>query len=159
MTPSCYKKSCVRNMLTSKVKEAYEYAVKPTCCEGTCKLRFNMKEKYVILKGEKLVSQGKICDCIIFQNDGTIVMVELKSHSLDVSSIVKQLTNGGNKAAKIAIEAGTNEFNLYFILMAKSFGNYSATSRLNFQTVKVGNKTYPIHRSECNKTMNDILNK
>lgn len=146
-------------MLTNKVKKAYKYAVEPTCCESKCKLEMDVKGEYVILKGEKMVTQGKICDCIIFQNNGTIAMAELKSRSLSVSSIVEKLTNGGNKAVKIATNVGAKRFNLHFILLAKSFNNYSATHRLNFQKVQIGNMAYRIHRAECNKTISSILNK
>ena len=91
---------------------------------------------------------------------GTVVMAELKSHYLSVSHIVEQLTNGGKKAVEIAGKAGVHEYGLYFILMARSFKNYSAKSRLNLQMIRIGNKSYHIRCIKCNsaRTMNDILN-
>lgn len=147
-------------MLTTKIEKKYEHAVVSACCENNCKLQIGAEGEYIILKGEKLVTQGKICDCIIFRNDGTTVMAELKSSSLAVSSIVEQLTNGGKKAVEIAGKSGVSEHSLYFILMAKSFKNYSAKYRLNHQKVRIGEKRYPIRRSKCNstRTMNSILN-
>ena len=77
---------------------------------------------------------------IIFQDNGTIVMAELKSRSFNVSDIVKQLTNGGNRAVKIATDAGARKLGLYFILLVKNFKNYSTVHHLNLQKVHIAVK-------------------
>ena len=57
-------------MLTTEIEKKYRHAVVSVCCENNCMLRIDAEREHVILKGEKLTRQGKICDCIIFQNDG-----------------------------------------------------------------------------------------
>ena len=134
---------------TYKIESLYKNATSRICCDSGCRLRIDVKEGLVILKGENLVSQTKICDCIIFQNNKKITMVELKSSSLNVSSILEKLTNGGEKSLEIADKVGITEPPLCFILLAKKYSNYFAYDRLIHEKVEVRTKKYPILLGRC----------
>ena len=109
------------------------------CCDQSCKLKMHGIERYVILKGEKVVgSEQKICDCIIFL-DGhipRICLVELKSRSLSVGDIIAKLKNGYASALRIYKSTRiSTEPEIYLILLAKSYSNYDATARLSSEII------------------------
>lgn len=143
-------------MPTSKIHSHNEARGK-TCCDSGCRLIIDVKQKPIIFKGEKLVHQIKICDCIIFQKNTHIVMAELKGSSLNVPDIVEKLTNGGKQALKIATDMDLSDPHLYFILLAKKYSNYAATGRLYHEKVKIKNKKYHIHRYTCGASFQKIF--
>ncbi len=130
-----------------------------TCCDRGCRLLIDVKQEPVIFKGEKLVRQIKICDCIIIQENTHIVMAELKSSSLNVPDIVEKLTNGGKQALKIATDMDISNPHLYFILLAKKYSNYAAAGRLCHERVNIKNKKYRIHRHVCGASFQKIFTK
>lgn len=52
--------------MLAKLSKKYNHAVIPSCCEQGCTLKLQGLRNYVILKGEKITSTEKICDCLIF---------------------------------------------------------------------------------------------
>ena len=134
------------------------------CSErGTgCKLKLNASYEQVILKGEKICSDRKICDCIIFvnQNDTIIVgIVELKSKHIDASAIEEQLTNGSKIALKILKKCPDtyNESNFYPIVLAKGWGRASKHAVMNNIKIQFGSKRRRIITKKCGDSFLEII--
>jgi len=81
-----------------KIRSTYSYATIEKCSEKGCSLRINNKVRnsIVILKGEKITRNYKVCDCLIFierKRDLIVMIVELKRKSIDVSVIKEKFEN------------------------------------------------------------------
>ena len=134
------------------------------CSErGTgCKLKLNASQEHIILKGEKIYNDRKICDCIIFvnQNDTIIVgIVELKSKHIDASAIEEQLTNGSKIALKILKKYPDmyNESNFYPIVLAKGWGRASKHAVIRNMKIQIGNKKRRIITKKCGDSFLEII--
>jgi hypothetical protein len=134
------------------------------CSEkGTgCKLKLNTSYEHVILKGEKICSDRKICDCIIFvnQNDTIIVgIVELKSKHIDASAIEEQLTNGSKIALKILKKCPDtyNESNFYPIVLAKGWGRASKHAVMKNIKIQFGSERRRIITKKCGDSFLEII--
>lgn len=148
-------------MLLNKIKTTYSEAI-ISCCNERCKLYFDEKKNRVMLKGELLVQNRpeKICDCIIFQDDKTISMVELKSKLLNVNKIIAKFENSGKQSACI-INSFTHDddFRMYFILLAKSYKNFIAHEILGKKRININGKKHPIFLGKCKCSLEGIIRK
>jgi|GEM_PF-1339326 len=88
------------------VKNNHINAVVTRYSEGRCKLKLGNLTDYVVLKGEELCINIKICDFIIFSEEKHVIVgvVELKSKSVHVREIMEKLNNGLNTALQILEE-------------------------------------------------------
>ena len=134
------------------------------CSErGTgCKLKLDASYEHVILKGEKICNDRKICDCIIFvnQNDTIIVgIVELKSKHIDASAIEEQLTNGSKIALKILKKCPDtySESNFYPIVLAKGWGRASKHAVMKNIKIQFGSKKRRIITKKCGDSFLEII--
>lgn len=146
-------------MILQKIESKYATA-KISCCNEKCKLRIGRKHNFIMLKGELLVKNQpeKMCDCILFQDNQKIAVIELKSSSLDAGKIIEKFTNSGKKSLSIATSFDkTNHFELYFILLAKKFSNYFAHDRLRRSKLKIDGKTYRIVFGKCECLLEDFV--
>ena len=144
--------------MLQKIENEYS-AAKISCCNERCKIRIGHKHNFVMLKGELLaqIQSEKMCDCIIFQDNRKIAIIELKSSSLDAGKIVDKFKNSGKKSMSIAISFDrTSDFELYFILLAKNYSDYFAHDRLRRSKLKINGKTYRILFGKCGCKLNDF---
>ena len=115
-----------------------------------------------ILKGEKICSDRKICDCIIFvnQNNTLIVgIIELKSKHIDASGIKEQLTNGSKSALKILEKCPDtyNKSEFYPIVLAKGWGRTSRSAMLRNTKIQFGSKERRIITKKCGDSFLEII--
>jgi len=113
-----------------------------------------------MLKGELLVqSQSeKMCDCIVFQDNKKIALIELKSNSLEVGKIIEKFVNSGMKSISIAKSfERQSDFELFLILLAKSYHNYFAHDRLRRSRIKICGKRYRIIFGRCGCALKDFV--
>ena len=145
-------------MIVQKITQKYGHA-KIDCCDERCKLYVDTGKNLVILKGELLVSTShkKMCDCIIFQDDNKIALVELKSSSIDVNKIIDKFTNSGNKSIEMLTPSQSNNSSLFMILLAKKYTSFSAHDRLRRSTIKIHGKKYPIFTKKCGESLKNIF--
>ncbi len=134
------------------------------CSEkGTgCKLKLNTSQEHVILKGEKICSDRKIGDCIIFvnQNNTLIVgIVELKSKHIDASGIEEQLTNGSKSALKMLKKCpdAYNKSEFYPIVLAKGWGRTSRHAVIRNTKIQFGSKKRRIITKKCGDSFLEII--
>jgi len=88
------------------IKNNYNNAVVTRCSEKGCELRLDGLKNYVVLKGEVICHDRKICDYIIFKINSSIIIgiVELKSKTAHPGEIEEKLTNGSKMALNILTE-------------------------------------------------------
>ncbi len=145
-------------MIIQDIKEKYGHAVLD-CCNERCNIRIDTGKSFVILKGEWLVQEQseKMCDCIVFQNDKKIAIAELKGRSLDADKIIDKFTNSGKKSADIAKSLESGKFSLFMILLAKSYKNYSALTRIQRSRIKVHGEKHMVHTKKCGDSLKKII--
>lgn len=145
-------------MIIQKIKRKYNFA-KLDCCDEQCSLRVDTGKNHVILKGELLTQNQpeKICDCIIFQDDKKIIIVELKSNSIHAGDIKTKFTNSGQKAISMANALESGSFSLFMILLTKSYKNYVAHDRIRRTKINIYGKKYLILPKKCGASLKAIL--
>lgn len=80
----------------SQLNNIFKDAAIDKCCERKCKLGLRGISNYSILKGEKIASGQKMCDCVIIHDVSPprIILVELKSGGIRFEQIVEKFENG-----------------------------------------------------------------
>ena len=109
----------------SRIKRDFSKGLAKNCSERGCRLRLNGLSNRVILKGEKICEDHKVCDFILFVNNNHIIIgiVELKSKTVHPSEVVEKLTNGSEIALNI-LGKSTNKpitVNFYHLVLAKGW--------------------------------------
>ena len=99
------------------IKSKSDDAVTPRCSEGGCELKLDGLKKYIVVKGDKICKDRKICDCIIFteiDNLPTIGVIELKSKTVHANEVVEKLDNGSKIALDILEKCSDNRLKYEF---------------------------------------------
>jgi hypothetical protein len=126
--------------LINCIKSHFSDALVKRCSDKSCELTLDGLGQHVVLKGERLCTDRKICDCIIFAKDTYIVVgiVELKSKTVHPSAVVKKLENGSDLAQFIVEKCTDSPMNLefYHIVLAKRWSTSAyrtITSNFSFR--------------------------
>ena len=146
-------------MILQKIRNKYSQAV-ISCCNEKCKIHVGDKHNFVMLKGELLdeTQSEKMCDCIVFQDNKKIAIIELKSKSLHAGDIIKKFVNSGKKSKSIAGSFDPRgNFELTLILLAKEFKNYFAHDRLRRHKLKIDGKTHHVRFGKCGCKLQDFV--
>jgi hypothetical protein len=130
------------------------------CCENDCKFIINSDIKPIILKGEKIFKQKKICDYIIFI-DGDIIkfcLAELKSKTSHPSDIEAQLQNGADVIQNILniINITCLPQNFYPLVLHKGMNN-NAWRLLVKIKINVAGRKVPIDIQRCGAKLKSVL--
>lgn len=142
------------------IKNNYPNAIIPRCYEMGCHLRLNGLNNYVILKGERMCKDRKICDCIIFTSDNYIIIgiVELKSKTVHSSEIIEKLTNGLKIALDILEECNDKcmMYEFYPIVLCKSW--HTSEYRIIIKgKIKIKGKRYNIIPKKCGISFSTVI--
>jgi len=140
------------------IKSNFADAVIPRCSEMGCKLRLNGLSNYVVLKGESLCKDRRICDCIIFTGGIIIGIAELKSKTAHSSEIEEKLTNGLEIALNILEECRDNDikFEFYHLVLAKKWHS-SEYKVLTRKKIVVKGKRYDIIPKRCEISFSEVI--
>jgi len=146
--------------IINRIKNNHINAVIPRCHEMGCHLRLNGSNNYVILKGERMCKDRKICDCIIFTSDNYIIVgiIELKSKTVHSSEIIVKLTNGLKIALDILKECNDNcmMYEFYPIVLCKSW--HTSEYRIIIKRkIKIKGKRYNILPKKCGITFSTVI--
>lgn len=145
-------------MIIKDIADNYEYA-KGECNDMGCKIRLNGMPRNVVLRGEKLVPNSSICDCIVFDGRGglTVSLIELKSSNLDVDRIKTQLQSAVSESARIIRSLGfSGRYTVFPILLAKSYGQRTQSQSLKQIKIKIANKSCNIQLKICGANLKDL---
>ena len=125
-----------------------------------CRLRLNDLSNYIVLKGERICENRKICDCIIFTRDNCIIIgiVELKSKTIHSSEIVEKLTNGSEIALDILEQCSDNhmKFEFYHLVLCKRW-HPSEYRVITSRKITVKGKGYDIIPKRCGVPFSEVI--
>ncbi len=144
------------------IEQHFEHALLNQCSEQGCTVNLRQIPNRVVLKGEKLVREGEsICDCLFFPFENgkyTVALVKLKSKNVDVSLVVKQLTNGTRKAFEILSQCGIDAKNTrwYHFLYSKAIGS-AAQKVLRDSKVSFEGRQFNIIRKRCGASLHEAI--
>jgi hypothetical protein len=141
------------------IRARYEEAHVDRCEEQGCRLVLDDIGRHCVLKGEKLGTTGKVCDCLVFTAHGAgclLAAVELKSKTVDAKDVREQLANGAALALSIAKE--TEAPNPWLLLLVLSERIQPSEFRtLTSKPVMVNGQKRFVRRERCGKHLKDIL--
>ncbi len=142
------------------IKSNFTNAIIARCSEMGCRLRLNGLSNYVILKGERICEDRRICDCIIFTRDNCMIIgiVELKSKTIHSNQIIEKLTNGSKIALDILEECSDNgmNFEFYHLVLCKRW--HSSEYRVIIsKKIIVGGKRYDIIPKRCGVSFSAVI--
>jgi hypothetical protein len=144
----------------NRIKKNHTNATIPRCSEIGCHLRLNGLNNYVVLKGEKICKDRKICDCIIFTSDNyiTVGIVELKSKTIHSSEIVEKLTNGLKTALDILEECNDDcmRYEFYHIVLCKRWRT-AEYEVITHRKIQVKGKRYNIIPKKCGISFSNVI--
>jgi hypothetical protein len=134
------------------IKNNNSDVIKNHCEDSGCQLKFNGLSKYVILKGDEIHRNCKMCDCIIFvEQDNRIIIgvVELKSKTIHVNEVKEKLENGSKTAFDIIKECGNkNKLDFCFLVLHKGI-NGSTFKLLSKKKIEVNGRKHNILIKSC----------
>ena len=143
-----------------RIKEDYGYALRSECSENKCSLMLDGLSNHIVLKGDAISQDVKMCDCIIFVVDGSTIIgiVELKSKSPDSSEIVEKFNRSTETALAIFEKYGDRrtEFRFCYLALARKW----KTPELNHikrNKITVKGKQYSINTKRCGVSFSDVI--
>lgn len=104
-----------------RIAKRYPRAKVDKCAEKGCNLRAISESEFLILKGEIVDPRNRMCDCMVFGEDGKIVLVELKGTVQHVRRIFEKFKNSKTASLDIASEAGSEVSRIIPVLLAKRY--------------------------------------
>lgn len=146
--------------LIDDIKTRYSNAVITQCAEQNCKLDLHGLNDYIILKGEKICIDKKICDCLLFHaKESTIIgTIELKSKTAYANEIIEKLKNGLEFAIKIMVECKCRSKNIKFIPVVLSRAWDSSEYKvLTNRKIEIQGKKRNIFPKRCGTSFLDLI--
>ena len=140
------------------IKNNFTNAIVPRCFEMGCMLNLNGLSNHVVLKGETICQNRRICDCIIFTEGIIIGIVELKSRTAHSSEIEEKLTNGSEIALNILDKCSNNDmkFEFYHLVLAKKWHS-SEYKVITSRKIVVRGKRYHVIPKRCGISFSAII--
>jgi len=143
------------------IKDNFTHAAMARCSEQHCELRLGGLSHYVVLKGERVCPDRKMCDCIVFvmMDDRMIIgIVELKSRTAHAREVIEKLTNASKSALKILDECGDRLVGLefYHLVLSKRW-NSSEYRVITGHKVSVRGKKYHIIPKRCGTSFAAVM--
>jgi len=143
------------------IKGNLTHAVVERCAEQHCELRLDGLSNYVVLKGEQVCPDRRMCDCIIFvatESGVTIGIVELKSKTAHASEVIEKLTNASESALEILDGCGvrTAKPEFWHLVLSKRW-DASEYRVITNRKIIVGGKKYPVIPKRCGTCFSAVI--
>lgn len=146
--------SCIRRNLA--------HAVVTSCSEAGCTLELNGLSDWVALKGERIYTDRRMCDRIVFaaHNGLSIGIIELKSKTVHADEVVDKLTNGTEAALEISAQWANKQVSLriYHLVLAQSW-HPSQYKVITTRKITVGGKKYGILPQRCGVSFSQVISR
>jgi hypothetical protein len=112
------------------------------------------------LKGERICRDRKICDCIVFTAEHSLIIgiIELKSRTAHPKEIEEKLTNGSAISLDILERCadGIPKFEFYHLVLSKSWRTSEYVVIVNTR-INVRGKKYYIIAGECGISFSQVI--
>ncbi|NQT86522.1 hypothetical protein HQ560_07140 [bacterium] len=142
------------------VGDELAHAQRKRCREAGCELKLDDIPSYILLKGEEIASDRKMCDGVIFlgQKPLRVVLAELKSKTTHASDIVEKLKNGATAAHDIlaACDIVPSTVDERLIVLAKRWSR-SELKVLTSKRIAIDGRKRPILTKRCGIRLSSIL--
>lgn len=139
-----------------RIKSDFAHAFRSRCSESGCTLRLDGLSNRVVLKGEELYQDRKMCDCIIFIVDDSVIIgiVELKSKTVRTSEVADKLINSSEIALDILEKYADRHMKPIFrhILLHKGL-NDSERRKIERSRINVRGRKYDIITKRCGTSL------
>ncbi|MCX5637423.1 MAG: hypothetical protein NTX52_06990 [Planctomycetota bacterium] len=123
-------------------------------------MRLNHLANRVVLRGESICGDRKICDYLVFVADGNIVIgvVELKGKTVHASEAIEKLANGTEIALQMFDQCTNNrpKFQIYPLVLAKSWDT-SQYEVLTSRTFTVRGVKCRILPKRCGVSFSEVI--
>lgn len=145
-----------------KILDDYNEAVIEKCEERGCKVSLGelKKSEYIILKGEKIHQNCKMCDCVFFicREELILAVVELKNRDVDATDIVEKHQNTLDSAYKIIKKywGEKTEFRYFPILLSRGIRS-AEVKRFMKKAVNWLGEKHLIIKHDCGKSLIEIV--
>ena len=136
----------------------YGHAVQERCSENNCCLGLRGLSGYTILKGEGVVPDKKVCDCIIF-HDGAmphIVIVELKRGLVRSGQIKEKFKNTLEWVSKTAELPDRADCRIVLLLLHGRGISKSSHAELRAHAFKSRGRRHSLQILPCNSQLADL---
>lgn len=134
-------------------------AVQDRCSENNCCLGLRGISNYTILKGESILPDEKVCDCIIFHDDAVphIVIVELKRGLVRSGQVQEKFKNTLELVSKIREQVGgLADYRIVLLLLHGRGIPKSAHVDLRACTFKSRGRRHSLQILPCNAQLADL---
>lgn len=144
--------------VVAKVSDLFGHAIVPRCRDQGCRIGCAKLPRHAILKGEILVADRPMCDCVIVIDSSPVVvaLVELRSRSVDATKVVKKLQNATAVATQIMARIGLTDYVLAHMVLARGWRT-SEYRVLTSNSVAHLGRHYHILPRRCGCELNDVL--
>jgi hypothetical protein len=144
----------------ARIKRDYAHALRDRCSERRCTLRLDHLSDHIVLKGEEICEDRKMCDSIVFvvNSSVTIGIVELKSKTIHTSEVADKLANSSEIALDIFKKHGDRRTKSEFlhILLYKALDG-SESRKLRDRKIKVEGREHDIIPERCGSSFSKII--
>ena len=141
------------------IKDNFANAIISRCSEESCELKLNNLSNYVVLKGEGICTDRRMCDCIIFTEGICIIIgiVELKGKTAHANEIVEKLANASEIALDILENCSENlKYEFYHLVLCKRWRT-SEYMVITNRKIRVRGKRYDIIPKSCGVSFSAVI--
>lgn len=117
---------------------------------------------YTILRGESVVSSGRMCDCVIFHDTVVprIVFVELKSGLFRTGQVIEKFTNALEWLSSVKKEVfGAGDYKITLLLLHKRHGPRTEYSTLRKHPFRQGGRKHSLQVQPCSTQLATLYKK
>jgi hypothetical protein len=143
-----------------RIKSRFAHALRRGCSEKRCTLRLQGLGNYAVLNGERICPDRKMCDCIIFVANGSVIIgiVELKSKTAHSSDIAEKLTNSSETALDILQRCADSgvDFRLCHLALSKKWKTIELR-KIRKERVRIRGKVYSIITKRCGVSFSTVI--
>jgi len=143
-----------------RIKSDFAHALRRRCSEGGCTLRLDGLTNRVVLKGDGICQDRKMCDCIVFVVNGSVIIgiVELKGKTVHTSEVADKLTNSSEIALSILekyADWGTKP-TIRHLLLHKGLDS-SELRKIERRRIGIRGKRYDIIAKPCGVSFSTVI--
>lgn len=146
----------------SRARLLFKTSVLNRCSEQGCCLGLQGISNYTMLRGEGVVSSGRMCDCVILHDTVVprIVFVELKSGLLRTGQIIEKFTNALDWLSSVKNEIfGSVDYKVTLLLLHKRRVPRTEYSTLRNHPFRQGGRRHSLQILSCNAQLGTLYKK
>lgn len=146
----------------SRARHMFKASVVKRCSEQGCCLGLQGISNYTMLRGEGVVSSGRMCDCVILHDTVVprIVFVELKSGLFRTGQIIEKFTNALDWFSSVKKEIfGVVDYKVTLLLLHKRRIPRMEYSTLRNHPFRQGGRRHSLQMLPCNAQLSTLYKK